>query len=748
MSGIQRIDLYATEEIAGWKVRPGSVFTYGPSLVPGGVNFSIFSAVATACSLVLFDRETGEQMPEIALPESYRVGDVWAITVFDLDPDRYTYGFRMAGPNDPAAGHRCDPAAILLDPRARAITGRDRWGETPDHADPFPYRGCIVPEDFDWRGDRAPDHPIEDLVIYEMHVRGFTQHPTSNAKYRGTYAGLVEKIPYLLELGVNAVELLPVFEFDEFELSRPNQVTGGLNMNYWGYSTVGFFAPKAGYAASGVAGTQCDEFKTMVRALHAAGIEVILDVVFNHTAEGDHRGPTLSFRGLDNRTYYMLTPEGWYFNFSGCGNSLNCNDPVVRAMVLECLRFWVAEYHIDGFRFDAAAILGRDAIGRPLSNPPLLESTAADPVLKKCKLIAEAWDAGGLYLLGSFPNYGRFSEWNGKFRDEVRDFLRGEAGNAGNVATRLVGSPDLYEASRRGPGASVNFITCHDGFTLRDLVSYNHKHNDANDEDNRDGINDNRSWNCGVEGETIDPEINALRLRQGKNALLCLFVARGTPMLLMGDEMGRTQHGNNNAYCHDTEFNWLDWSLVEREAETLRFTRAVIALRKRHPVLRQLSHPRGNVEGALGFPEISWHGCEPWRPDWSARLVAAVFAHGGASDPDVVYYAWNTAHTPTMLTLPALPVGWGWTVEVNTGLASPGDVVAAGKGAALGSAPFLLGPRSAILLAARPVKAVDTVRAEPAKKAAAPAKTGSAGSAKAAAESLPARSPKQPKKSR
>jgi glycogen operon protein len=561
----------------------------------------------------------------------------------------------------------------------------------------------VVPEDFDWRGDRPPQIPSEDLVIYEMHVRGFTRHAASGVGHPGTYAGVVEKIPYLRGLGVNCVELLPVFEFDEFELSRPNPVTGGLNMNYWGYSTVGFFAPKAGLAATGRAGMQVDEFKTMVRALHAAGIEVVLDVVFNHTCEGDHRGPSISFRGLDNKTYYMLTPDGYYQNFSGCGNSLNCNNPVVRDMVLDCLRFWVSEYHVDGFRFDAAAILGRDPFGGPMLNPPLLESAASDPILKKCKLIAEAWDAGGLYLLGSFPNYGRFAEWNGKFRDDTRDFLRGEPGRAGLMAARLSGSPDLYEASGRGPRASVNFITCHDGFTLRDLVSYNAKHNDANDEGNRDGIDDNRSWNCGVEGATSDPGVVALRLRQSKNAILSLMVARGIPMLLMGDEMGRTQGGNNNAYCHDAEFNWLDWSLEERESELLRFTRLAIALRRAHPVLRRPVHPRGDAGGALGFPEVSWHGRHPFAPDWGSRLVAAVFAEDFPGGPDVVFYAWNTGWEAEQITLPVLPDGHAWTVEANTGCEPPDDICDAGCGPRVTDG-FLVGPRSSILLAALKTK--------------------------------------------
>jgi len=703
MSG--RIDLYPTLEISGWKVRPGRVRPYGASLVSGGVNFSIFSSTAESCSLVLFDKQSRESMSELVLPDAFKIGDVWSITIFGLDPESFEYGFRMDGPWDPSAGHRFDQSKVLLDPYVRSVSGRDVWGAMPEWDDEFPYRGFVIPEDFDWRGDSPLEIPAEQLVIYETHVRGFTRHPSSGVPHPGTYAGVVEKIPYLQELGVNCVELLPVFEFDEFEMSEPNTFTGGLKMNYWGYSTVSFFAPKSGYAATGSMGMQADEFKSMVRALHAVGIEVILDVVFNHTCEGDHRGPTISFRGLDNQVYYMLTPEGYYHNFSGCGNSLNCNNPVVRDMVLECLRFWVSEYHIDGFRFDAAAILGRDFSGAVLNNPPLLESVALDPILKKCKLIAEAWDAGGLYLLGKFPNYGRFAEWNGKFRDDLRDFMRGEPGRTGLVATRLCGSPDLYEPGGRGPLASINFITCHDGFTLRDLVSYNFKHNEANAEDNRDGCDDNRSWNCGVEGDTDDPEILALRLRQSKNALLALMVARGTPMLLMGDEIGRTQHGNNNAYCHDNEFNWLDWGLLDREQELFSFTRKAVALRKAHPSLRLARHPRSDTPGALGFPEVSWHGCRPWQPDWSdgSRIVSAVFAMATDSGGDVVYYGWNSGHLPAMVTLPGLPDGFVWRVSVNTGCPSPDDAFKPGQGPAIQpGSQFLLGPRSSVLLEVLP----------------------------------------------
>ena len=492
------------------------------------------------------------------------------MVVFDLNYEEIEYGFRMGAAQPKVergkpGHHRFDTSQMLLDPYASAIGGRDVWGQTPDWDKPYPHRGRIVNDDFDWGSDRPLEIPTEKMVVYEMHVRGFTRHPSSGIKHPGTFAGLREKIPYLKDLGVNCVELMPIYEFDEFDGSRTHPETGERLFNYWGYSTVGYFAPKAGYAATGNAqdGTMvADELMTLVKDLHKNGIEVMLDVVFNHTAEGNEFGPTISFRGIDNVTYYMLTPEGYYFNFSGTGNTLNCNNPVVRGMVLDALRYWAAEYHIDGFRFDLAAILGRDQDGAPMLNPPLLEVLAHDPVLAKCKLIAEAWDAGGLYQVGSFPAFGRWSEWNGKYRDTLRRWIKGDGGLASELALRLQGSPDLYAS--RGPTASINFITCHDGFTLMDMVSYNDKHNEANGENNNDGANDNNSWNSGWEGETDDPEIKALRFRQMKNAFALLMVSQGVPMLLMGDEMGHTQRGNNNLYCHDNELSWLDWNLLEK----------------------------------------------------------------------------------------------------------------------------------------------------------------------------------------
>ena len=472
----ERIDYYPTHEHNGFRFRRGRPLPFGATIVPNGVNFSVFSSAATACTVVLFRKGEAEPMVEIPFPEEFRVGSVYCMIVFDLDYERLEYGYRMDGPWDPENGHRFDRTKILCDPYAKTVGGRDVWLRPANWDDAYQHRARLVFEDFDWEDDCPLEIPIEDLVIYELHVRGFTQHPSSGVKHRGTYAGIREKIPHLKALGVNCVELMPIFEFDEWENARRHPETGAWLTNYWGYSTLAFFSPKAGFAATGRLGMQVDEFKNLVKELHRNGIEVILDVVFNHTNEGDHRGPTLSFRGLDNKTYYMLTPGGYYFNFSGCGNTLNCNHPVVRNLVVDCLRYWTAEYHVDGFRFDLASILGRDQNGSPLANPPLLESLAYDPVLAKAKLIAEAWDAGGLYQVGSFPAYGRWAEWNGKYRDAVRPFLKGDMGLVGEMAARIQGSPDVY--SYRGPTASVNFVTCHDGFTLYDLLAYNDKHNE------------------------------------------------------------------------------------------------------------------------------------------------------------------------------------------------------------------------------------------------------------------------------
>jgi glycogen operon protein len=674
-------------------------------MVPGGVNFSVYSSHATACRLVLFQKGAAAPLVEIPFPDGFRVGNVYAMTVFDLDPEEIEYWYQMDGPWDPGNGHRFDPSKVLLDPYAKAIGGRDVWGTPPNWDDVYPHRGRIVFEDFDWGGDRPLETPIEDLVVYEMHVRGFTRHPSSGVKFPGTFAGIREKIPYLKDLGVNCVELLPIYEFDEWENSRPAPDGSGTLMNYWGYSTVGFFAPKAGYAATGKLGMQVDELKALVKDLHANGIEVWLDVVFNHTAEGNERGPYISFRGLDNKTYYMLTPGGYYFNFSGTGNTLNCNNPVVRNMVLDCLRYWAAEYHIDGFRFDLASILGRDPSGAPLPNPPLLESLAADPVLAKCKLIAEAWDAGGLYQVGSFPAYGRWAEWNGKYRDTVRKFLKGDAGEVGPLAQRLSGSPDLYW--HRGPAASVNFITCHDGFTLWDLVSYDHKHNEANGEHNNDGANDNHSWNCGREGPTDDPGVTALRRRQVKNAAAILMVSQGVPMVLMGDEAGHTQGGNNNTYCQDNDLSWLNWDRVKANAELHRFFKHLIAFRRAHHALRGRKFFE-QLQWEDGAVRASWHGTRAWHADWSdGSRALALMLHGrphaaAPADRCTLYVAMNTYWDGLPFELPQLPDGQTWRVSANTGVPAPDDCWPLGSEPALADQTrMIVGGRSVVILVGR-----------------------------------------------
>lgn len=684
-----RAAFHHTHEYGGFRLRYGHALPYGASHVPGGVNFSIFSAHATACTLVLFRKGEPQPYAEIPFPPECKIGDVYTMIVYDLDYEELEYGFRMEGPLDPKAGHLFDPKRILLDPFAREIGGRDVWLSKPSPEEIYPHRGRMPFEDFDWGHDRPINLPVENLVIYEMHVRGFTRHSSSGVRHPGTYEGMIEKIPYLQSIGVNCVELMPVFEFDEYENKRINPETGKPLCNYWGYSTLGFYAPKSGYAATGHHGTQVSEFKKLIKALHVAGISVILDVVFNHTAEGDLRGPTISFRGIDNQTYYMLNPDGSYANYTGCGNTLNCNHPVVRSFVLDCLHYWVSEFHIDGFRFDLASVLGRDPNGHPLANPPLLEALAHDPILAGCDLIAEAWDAGGLYQVGNFPAYGRWMEWNGHYRDAARRFLRGDAGVAGDVVQGILGSPNLYAPSGRRPTASVNFLTCHDGFTLRDLYSYNGKHNLANGEENRDGANDNYCWNCGVEGESDDPGIKTLRARLQRNAMVLLFLSQGVPMLSMGDELDRTQLGNNNAYCHDEEWNWLDWS-PERDpgsngAGLKRFVSLMADFRRKHSQLRRKEYFTGTDVQGCGYPDIGWHGVKPRQPDWGpdsrslAFMIAGDMGRSFGPEADFIYAAFNMWHEPLTFHLPVLPSGMRWRLVVDTARPSPDDFLEFGS---------------------------------------------------------------------
>lgn len=654
------IDTFPTNKIGDLEYCIGRVFPFGAAVTDGGVNFSVFSKEATSCTLVLYHHGQDKPFIEIPFPEEFRIGNVYTMMVFGIQLETTEYGYRFDGEYAPEKGLRFDKNNVLLDPYAKSVSGRTVWGREPDWSKQFQHRGQFVREDFNWEGDKPLEIPQNELVIYEMHVRSFTEHESSGVKFRGTYTGITEKIPYLKELGVNCVELMPIFEFDEFENSR--DVNGRKLYNYWGYSTVDFFAPKAGYAATAPFGMEADELKNMIRKLHREGIEVILDVVFNHTAEGNENGPSISYRGIDNRTYYLLTPDGYYYNFSGCGNTMNCNNPVVRNVVLDCLRYWVSSYHVDGFRFDLASILSRDENGAPMIDPPLLDSIAHDAMLGKSILIAEAWDAGGLYQVGSFPAFGRWSEWNGKYRDCLRKFIKGGAECAPELYWRIRGSNDMYGG--RSAAASINFVTCHDGFTLYDLTAYNEKHNEANGEDNRDGCNDNDSWNCGCEGETDNAEINALRYRQMKNMLTILLTSRGIPMLLSGDEFANTQWGNNNAYCQDNEISWLDWTLLDKNKELYYYVKRLIAFRRAHPVLSANSYNHGN--NGTGYPELSFHGTKAWDIDELAPglCLAYMFAEDskkyGVKKDCFIYIAVNAHWEEHRYELPVIPEGFKW----------------------------------------------------------------------------------------
>jgi glycogen operon protein len=703
---MRRIDIYPTHHHGDFLMRAGRPYPFGASIVPGGINFAVFSRHATACTLVLFEKGAPQPLVEIPFPKAFQLGNVFAMIVFDLDHEHIEYGYRMDGPYQPHLGHHFDPDVILLDPYARLISGREEWGAPPAEDGIYPMRAMAVQDDFDWIDDHPLETPLEDLVIYEMHVRGLTRHPSSGVKYPGTYAGIREKIPYLKELGVNAVELMPIHEFDEADNEFKNPQTGERLLNYWGYSTLGFFAPKAGYAATGGMGLQVDELKALIKDLHRNGIEVILDVVFNHTGEGQEKSPTISFRGLDNKTYYMLQPDGRYQNFSGCGNTMNCNNPVVRNMVLDSLRYWVSEYHIDGFRFDLASIMGRDSAGQPLANPPLLEALAYDPILGKCKLIAEAWDAGGLYQVGSFPAYQRWSEWNDQYRDTLRRWLKGDMGQVRETALLIQGAPNMY--ADRGPTASINFITAHDGFSLADLFSYNDKHNLANGEKNLDGHNHNYSWNCGFEGPSKDPRIQRLRRRLMKNGMAILLVSQGVPMILMGDEVAHTKKGNNNTYCQDNELSWFDWTRLESEADMLRFVKLCIQFRQAHRVLRNRFYFQNQDAINSGYPDISWHGVEAWRPDWSdasrtlAFMLCGQHVPAGKKPDDYIYVGMNMHWERHAFQLPRLPKSRKWRLFADTGLPSPREICQPGAESLLSDQDqYTMEERSVIILVGR-----------------------------------------------
>jgi len=689
------------------KVSRGSPLQLGASVSDTGVNFAVISAGAAAVSIVFFETGVHDAYYEVALdPRQNKTGDVWHALIQGL-PDDFRYGYRVDGPYEPRKGCRFDKRKILIDPYAIALTGGALWGKPLQRKGAqdksFTYlRRCFLPRrDFDWQDDRPIGRALSETIIYELHVRGYTIHRSSGVAHPGTFRGLTEKIPYLLSLGVNAVELMPVNEFDEDAGSRENPLTGEKLVNYWGYNPYAFFAPKASYAASALKGGQVDEFREMVREFHKAGIEVILDVVFNHTGEGDERGPVFSFRGLDDGAYYMLDEEGAYRNYSGCGNTMNCNDPEVRRLIIDCLRYWVAEMHVDGFRFDLASILGRASNGDVLANPPVLEEIAHDPVLASTKIIAEAWDAAGLYQVGSFPAWGRWAEWNGKYRDDVRRFLLGIPEALGAAATRIAGSADLYERDGGAPQHSINFITCHDGFTLRDLVSYNNKHNQANGEDNRDGENYNISCNYGAEGESDSCGIRRMRRRQAKNAVLLMMLSQGTPMLLAGDEFLRTQGGNNNPYCQDNAVSWVDWSLLKEEEEHLNFCKNSIRFRKKLASLRRERFFKGCLEEGSGVPDISWHGLRPGEPEFEKGAPHLAFLLAGQNGEPALYAALNMSARPAIFHLPESPDG-AWFCKINTANRADCDFFPAGRESRCGAA-IRLRPRSIAVLLSKPM---------------------------------------------
>ncbi len=660
------LEVYPTGEIAGFPVSPGMFDLNGATPLQNGVNFTIHTCGGTACELLLFHNAEEKPFAVLPFPEAYKIGDVYSMIVYGLDIRDFEYAYRVDGPWDPNKGLLFDKKNILLDPYAKAVSGQRIWGT---HWEPT-YHARVVKDSFNWGDMPQSKKELSDLIIYELHVRGFTEHASSGVKNRGTFAGLMEKIPYLKELGVNAVELMPIFEFDETMNAR--EVNGNRLLEYWGYNTVSFFAPNTSYTSVNEYNREGTELKTLIKSLHDNGIEVILDVVFNHTAEGNELGRTFCFKGFDNNIYYMLTPDGNYYNFSGCGNTLNCNHPVVQQMILECLRYWTVNYRVDGFRFDLASILGRNEDGSPMNNPPLLRTLASDPLLRNVKLIAEAWDAGGMYQVGSFPASGRWAEWNGRYRDSLRGFLKGDCWQSWDAAWSISGSGDLYggyydnpKGNYAGYNSCVNFLTCHDGFTMYDLYAYNDKHNEMNGWDNTDGANDNRSWNCGAEGETDDPEVLKLRYRMIRNACAVLLCSRGTPMFLAGDEFGNTKFGNNNSYCQDNEVSWLDWSLLDKNKDLFEFFKFMIAYRKEHLVIRKKL-----PDAVCGMDPLHTHNtnAEDVTIPRDARTFTVSFAGYDKEKgrDDLVCICVNTYWEDVTVTLPDLRKRGAWYLSVNT----------------------------------------------------------------------------------
>ncbi len=684
-------------------VENGRTHPLGASLDAQGVNFSVWSEFATGVELLLFQHHDDLDPYQVIKlnPKFNKTFQFWHCYVRGVKAGTF-YAFRVDGPWDLVAGQRFNRNKVLIDPYARA-TNSYLWnrGDACGPADNVhtSQRCVVVDESYDWEGDQPLNRRMSETIIYEMHVGGFTKSPTSGVAYPGTFAGVIEKIPYLKELGITAVEVLPVFDFDPHEIDKPNPA-GGTNLsNYWGYSTVSFFAPHSRYCVSPSSGTHQREFRNMVKALHEAGIEVILDVVFNHTSEGNHEGPMINFKGFGNSTYYYLWPPDhqFYMDYSGCGNTLNCNHPITEKMIIECLEYWHEEMHVDGFRFDEGSILSRGPDGAPMSYPPVLWHIELSEKLADCKIIAEAWDAAGLYQIGYFPGF-RWAEWNGMYRDGVRRFVRGDRGIVGLIASRIAGSADIYEHSGRLAVNSINFITCHDGFTLNDVVSYNHKHNDANGEGNRDGNDQNDSWNCGIEGETDDPEVEALRRRQIKNFAAILLLSQGVPMITSGDEVRRTQHGNNNAYCQDSELSWFDWTLVEKNQDLFRFFKQMVKLRRQTGALHRVRFLRGEVN-ERGLHDIEWHGCSLRSPgfgDPSSGVLAFTIGNMVGPGPDL-HVVLNMEDQELDFETPPM-TGRSWYRLVDTSQPSPADFCDPGDEVAVAGNSIKAAPRSVVVL--------------------------------------------------
>lgn len=688
-----------------YKIEEGKIHPLGATPDKNGVNFSLFSEHATGVELLLFRKynDLDPYQKIILNPKFHRTFNFWHIYVKGLKPGTY-YAYRVDGPkNIHNKGHRFNKNKVLIDPYARGISNT-LWKRadacTPEDNLHTSMRGAIVDtSNYDWENDAPLNRPMNETIIYELHARGFTNSPSSRCKYPGTFKGLIEKISYLKELGITAVELLPVFEFDNTEISHLSH-NGSPLKDYWGYNTIGYFAPESAYCVNAKKAEHIKEFRDMVKALHKAGIEVILDVIFNHTGEGDHLGPTLNFKGIDNSIYYYLLPhdKSYYLNFSGCGNSFNSNHPVVGNFILKCLEYWVKEMHVDGFRFDQGSILSRGQDGKPMQYPPTLWDIELSEVLANTKIITEAWDASGLYQVGSFPGY-RWAEWNGRYRDDIRRFVKGDPGLIGAVATRIAGSADIYESTGHLPINSINFITSHDGFTLNDLVSYNNKHNAANGDNNSDGANDNFSWNCGAEGQTNDPDIEKLRDRQIKNFIAILMLSQGVPMILAGDEIRRTQMGNNNAYCHDTELSWLNWSYLKKNKSLFRFFKLMIAFRKSNPLLKRKTFFTGK-KNKKGFQDIIWHGCKLYAPGWNNPQSKVLSFTLSSEKEHNIHVILNMDCKELNFQIPPIS-GKKWYRIIDTTENSPNDIIEGGKEKEIFNETYHAKDHSVIVLVAK-----------------------------------------------